>query len=191
MDAHHGSQLVREHRTHGGDHLRDGGLAQYGAARRAVALGVLVRDPEEESSTPKGFAVYRPRRRPGADSLVVRKALADGSHLSRGASAPGVRDAKALVGDGDPEDAPALLALFSLVALFAHQRMAQGSGIVRRTAWYDKKHPTFSDAALALVRRELWGQEEATFCGSPRDTDTVKVPRALMERLTDAVCYAA
>ena len=87
--------------------------------------------------------------------------------------------------------APALLALLSLVALFAHQRMAQGSGIVRRTAWYDKKHPTFSDAALALVRRELWGQEEATFCGSPRDTDTVKVPRALMERLTDAVCYAA
>jgi hypothetical protein len=86
--------------------------------------------------------------------------------------------------------APALLALFSLVALFAHQRMARGSGIVRRTAWYDKKHPTFSDA-LALVRRELWGQEEATFCGSPRDTDTVKVPRALMERLTDAVCYAA
>ncbi len=86
--------------------------------------------------------------------------------------------------------APALLALFSLVALFAHQRMAQGSGIVRRTAWYDKKHPTFSDA-LALVRRELWEQERATSCGSPRNNDTVKVPRALMERLTEAVCYAA
>ena len=86
--------------------------------------------------------------------------------------------------------APALLALFSLAALFAHQRMAQGSGIVRQTGWYDKTHPTFSDA-LALVRRELWGQEEATFCGSLRNTDTVKVPRAFIERLTDAVCYAA
>ncbi len=60
--------------------------------------------------------------------------------------------------------APALLAPFSLVALFAHQRMAQGSGIVRRTAWYDKTHPTFSDA-LALARRELWAREEATFAG--------------------------
>lgn len=85
--------------------------------------------------------------------------------------------------------APALLALFSVVALFAHQRMAQGSGLVRQTAWYDKRHPTFSDA-LALVRRELWAQE-GTFYGSPREADTVKVPRALMERLTETLCYAA
>lgn len=86
--------------------------------------------------------------------------------------------------------APALLAVFSLVALFAHQRMTQGSGIVRQTAWYAKKHPTFSDA-LALVRRELWTQQEATFCGSAQETETVKVPRKFIERLTDAVCYAA
>jgi DDE superfamily endonuclease len=85
--------------------------------------------------------------------------------------------------------APALLAVFSLVTLFAHQPMAQGSGIVRQTAWYRKKYPTFSDA-LALVRKELWAQEEV-FCGSAQQTDTVKVPREFMERLTDAVCYAA
>jgi hypothetical protein len=85
--------------------------------------------------------------------------------------------------------APALLALFSVVALFAHQRMAQGSGLARQTAWYDKRHPTFSDA-LALVRRELWAQE-GTFYGSPREADTVKVPRALMEGLTETLCYAA
>ena len=85
--------------------------------------------------------------------------------------------------------APALLALFSLVALFAHQRMAQGLDIVRQTAWYRKSHPTFSDA-LALVRKELWAQEE-TFCGSFGETDMVKVPREFVERLTDAVCYAA
>jgi hypothetical protein len=58
----------------------------------------------------------------------------------------------------------------------------------RQVAWYDKNHPTFSDA-LALVRKELWVQE--TFCGSSRETDTVKVPRAFLERLTDTVCYAA
>jgi hypothetical protein len=85
---------------------------------------------------------------------------------------------------------PALMGLFSLVTLFAHRRMAQAAGDFRQTAWYHKAHPTFSDA-LALVRKELWAQEEQTFCGSPSETDTVKVPRAFVERLTEAVCYAA
>ena len=83
---------------------------------------------------------------------------------------------------------PALLGLFSLVTLFAHQRMARTAGTVRQAAWYHKAHPTFSDA-LALVRKELWA--EATFYGSPREADTVKVPRALVERLTETLCYAA
>ena len=84
---------------------------------------------------------------------------------------------------------PALLGLFSLVSLFAHQRMRQSAGALRRqTAWYHKRHPTFADA-LALVRKELWAS--ATFHGSPAQSDTIKVPRAYLERLTDAVCYAA
>jgi hypothetical protein len=86
--------------------------------------------------------------------------------------------------------APALLGLFSVITLLANRYMAKGEDIVRRAAWYDKTRPTFSDA-LALVRRELWAQEEATFYGSARENDTVKVPREFMERLTDAVCYAA
>jgi hypothetical protein len=87
--------------------------------------------------------------------------------------------------------APVLLGLFSMVTLFAHRYMTHKSanGVVRRAAWYEKQRPTFSDA-LALVRKELWARE-ATFCGSYAETDTVKVPRALVERLTDAVCYAA
>jgi hypothetical protein len=85
---------------------------------------------------------------------------------------------------------PALLGLFSLVTLFAHRRMRQAAGALRQAAWYRKRHPTFSDA-LAMVRKELWAQEEQTFCGSPSATDTIKVPRAFVERLTDAVCYAA
>ena len=58
----------------------------------------------------------------------------------------------------------------------------------RQVAWYHKTHPTFSDA-LALVRKELWAH--GTFCESSQQTDTVKVPRAFVEGLTDAVCYAA
>ncbi len=86
--------------------------------------------------------------------------------------------------------APALLGLFSVITLLAHRHMAnKDEDIVRRAAWYDKSSPTFSDA-LALVRRQLWSQE-ATFCGSMREVETVKVPREFIERLTDAVCYAA
>jgi hypothetical protein len=79
--------------------------------------------------------------------------------------------------------------MFSVVTLFAHQHMTKGAQTVSRTAWYRKRYPTFSDA-LALVRRQLWAQEP-TFCGSLSGTDTVKVPRAFLERLTDALCYAA
>ena len=85
--------------------------------------------------------------------------------------------------------APALLGLFSLVTLFAHRQMVQeGSRTIRRAAWYDKSRPTFTDA-LALVRKELWAC--TPFRGSLSDPETVKVPKAFMERLTDAVCYAA
>jgi hypothetical protein len=84
---------------------------------------------------------------------------------------------------------PALLGLYSVVTFFAHQRMRQATSALRRqAAWYHKRHPTFADA-LAMVRKELWAS--ATFYGSLAQTDTVKVPRAFVERLTDAVCYAA
>src|SRR5215218_4823997 len=85
---------------------------------------------------------------------------------------------------------PALLGLFSLITFIAHRQMKQAAGAFRRqTAWYHKAHPSFADA-LALVRKELWAQEERTFYGSPSATDTIKVPRVFMERLTEAVCYA-
>jgi hypothetical protein len=83
---------------------------------------------------------------------------------------------------------PALLSLFSLVTLFAHNRMEQSMQTVRRAAWYRKPSPTFSDA-LALVRKELWAH--LTFQRSLREPDTVKVPRAFVEHLTETLCYAA
>ena len=87
-----------------------------------------------------------------------------------------------------PVRARPLLGVFSLVTLFAHQRMMQSMGVVRRAAWYLKTRPTFSDA-LALVRKELWAH--ATFRRSLADTDTLKVPRAFVEQLTETLCYAA
>jgi hypothetical protein len=75
---------------------------------------------------------------------------------------------------------PALLGLFSLITLSAHRQMRQAAGAFRRQAsWYHKAHPTFADA-LALVRKQLWAQEQ-TFCGSPSATDTIKLSRVFVE----------
>jgi DDE superfamily endonuclease len=83
---------------------------------------------------------------------------------------------------------PALLGLFSLVALLAHERMADPVQAIRQAAWYRKDHPTFGDA-LALIRRELWRHQ--TFHLSSCADEVIKVPRALVERLTEALCYVA
>ncbi len=83
---------------------------------------------------------------------------------------------------------PALLGLFSLIALWANERCAAGSAQPRSAAWYDKHDMTFSDA-LAIVRRVLWTAESLRTSHHP--ADTAKIPRALFERLTELACYAA
>jgi len=83
---------------------------------------------------------------------------------------------------------PALLGLFSLVTLWAHQLQQRQGLPVRRAAWYRKRRPTFSDA-IAAVRRELWKAVAFTTC--PPHSDIQKVQQALLERFTDTLCYAA
>ena len=73
---------------------------------------------------------------------------------------------------------PALLGLFSLVALIAHERMGDPAPTARQAAWYHKERPTFADA-LALVRRELW--QHASFQTSTCDDEIIKVPRELFD----------
>ncbi len=83
---------------------------------------------------------------------------------------------------------PALMGLFSLVTLIAHEPMMQTPPPVRHVAWYVKRTPTFIDA-LALVRRSLWTQ--ATFCTSATQHDVGKVPRPLVDHLCEMLCHAA
>lgn len=84
---------------------------------------------------------------------------------------------------------PAVLALFSLVTVLAHHRDGGKQELcVRQAAWYVKRRPTFADA-LAAVRRRLW--REVGFRASYPEADSVKVERALLEHLTDVLCYAA
>jgi hypothetical protein len=83
---------------------------------------------------------------------------------------------------------PALLGLFALVTLLAHA-ILQGQELpARSAAWYTKPLPTFSDT-LALVRHQLW--PVAISYMSPAKPDMVEIPRALFERLTDTLAFAA
>lgn len=85
---------------------------------------------------------------------------------------------------------PALLGLFSLVALRARELHGRGALVTRRSTWYrGKEAPTFSDA-LAAVRRALWA-EAARLPTSPSGGDRVEVPRAVLDRLSDLACHAA
>ena len=83
---------------------------------------------------------------------------------------------------------PALLGLFSLVTLLAHDLAATGPFPLQQAAWYPKALPTFADA-IALVRRQLW--VHTAFCISPGHPEMQQVPRVLVDRLADLLCYAA
>jgi hypothetical protein len=83
---------------------------------------------------------------------------------------------------------PALLGLFSLVTLFAQARLDGQPLPVRQAAWYAKSAPTFSDT-LAFVRQQLW--PVTVFSTSPVSDDIVEIPRALFDRLTDTLAFAA
>ena len=83
---------------------------------------------------------------------------------------------------------PCLLALFSLVTLLGACLSPDVRLTVATAAWYRKKHPTFADT-LAAVRREFW--REQGFLTSHPASDVRKLPPALCEGITYALCQAA
>ena len=83
---------------------------------------------------------------------------------------------------------PALLGLFSLVTLWAHDLAVDRPLVPATAAWYHKSHCTFSDA-IAAVRRQIW--QHQICCISPHHRDVIKIPRQLWERAESALAYAA
>jgi hypothetical protein len=83
---------------------------------------------------------------------------------------------------------PALLGLFSLVALVARARLDGQPLPIRQAACYAKPAPTFSDT-LAFVRQLLW--PVTVFSTSPSSGEVIEIPRALFDRLTDSLAFAA
>jgi hypothetical protein len=83
---------------------------------------------------------------------------------------------------------PCLLGLHSLISVLAARLLKQRELPARGAAWYTKRSATFSDT-IAFVRRFLWSHQH--FQMSATKADMIKVPRALLERLTETLCYAA
>jgi DDE superfamily endonuclease len=83
---------------------------------------------------------------------------------------------------------PALLGLFSIITLWAGQVAQEHALPIRQAVWYRKVQPTFADA-IAVVRQHLWTSTH--FYMSPAKPDLVAIPSALLNRLTESLCYAA
>ncbi|MDQ2765403.1 MAG: transposase [Pseudomonadota bacterium] len=83
---------------------------------------------------------------------------------------------------------PCLLALFSIVTLLGTRLTKRARLAVSTAAWYRKQRPTFADT-LAAVRREIWSTQG--FSMSRFRTDKRKLPKALCEGITYALCHAA
>ena len=83
---------------------------------------------------------------------------------------------------------PVLMALFSIVTLWADQLFKEQKLTTFSTAWYFKPNPTFSDA-LASVRYRIWRFQH--FCTSVSKPDMQKPHPLLIEHLCFMAARAA
>jgi hypothetical protein len=84
---------------------------------------------------------------------------------------------------------PALMGLFSMVALWADQLHRQQRLLeVEHTAWYHKDHVTFADA-IAAVRSSIW--KEGNYYTSTQNNDMINIPKSLFDQLTNLITRAA
>ncbi len=84
---------------------------------------------------------------------------------------------------------PALLGLFSWLALATHVLQRGQPVAPRRSAWYAKQHPTFSDV-LAFMRHTLW-RRTPHFHLSPSPTDSQKPAPRPPPTIMETLCYTA
>jgi hypothetical protein len=83
---------------------------------------------------------------------------------------------------------PCLLGLFSIVTLLATRLGHHDRLRVSATAWYRKRHPTFSDT-LAAVRRQIWAEQG--LITSRHSAEAAKLRPALRDGIAYALCHAA
>jgi hypothetical protein len=148
---------------------------------------VLVRDPQGEFD-PQAFVSTNPGHTPlQILTWFVRRWLMEVTFEEARAHL-GIETQRQWSDLAIARTTPALFGLFSIVTLMTNQSAKSQKMSVRTAAWYKKELPAFADT-IALVRRCLWSS--CHFSTSSQSRDVLKVPRSLLERLTDAVSYAA
>ncbi len=85
---------------------------------------------------------------------------------------------------------PALLGLYSIIAMAAQKLDGRGPIAVRGAAWYQKEQATFSDA-IAAVRRHIWSL--SSFSMSMKNSDRQKPIHEIQAQTahrSETMCYA-
>ncbi len=70
--------------------------------------------------------------------------------------------------------------------MMAEKLSKAGKLKIRSAVWYEKEVATFSDA-IGCVRQSLW--EHQSFQTSKNEWEMIKIPRSVMETLTDTLCF--
>jgi hypothetical protein len=81
---------------------------------------------------------------------------------------------------------PCLYGMFSLITLIAQELAGGGKLKIRSAIWYHKELATFSDA-IGCVGQYLW--EQRSFQTSKNEVEMIKIPRPLLDCLTDTLCF--
>ena len=134
------------------------------------------------------FGAAGGRRGRGCGRRVAGRCRARGIPVSPGTRHLGVETRRRWSDRAVARTTPAPLGLYSLVAPWADEPHRRAALLPRAAAWYAKRTATFSDA-LAAVRRAIWAHEALRASASGGEAE--KVPRAVLDRLTDLACYAA
>ena len=81
-----------------------------------------------------------------------------------------------------------LLGVFSLVTLLAVEWHQAGVLEAKRTAWYEKECPTFSDC-MRLARQQIWRSRIMGLSGG--EVEVLQLPLPLLEALVHGLSSAA
>jgi len=81
---------------------------------------------------------------------------------------------------------PCLYGMFSLITMVALELSKGGKLKIRSAIWYEKELATFSDA-IGCVRQYLW--EWRSVQTSKNEVEMIKIPRSILECLTDTLCF--
>ena len=156
----------------------------HGGKRPLPLRWVLTRDPRGVYE-PKAYRCTDPSQEPARISADYTKRWPLEVTIEESRAHLGLETQRQWSDLAIERSTPALLGLYSLVALFAHALHPDGKIPVARAAWYAKEQATFSDV-LREVRRALWGNFAYATC--PDDPHMQKVPQAELARLAYAGC---